>query len=99
MEGTGVADELCQEPSAVTHTRVPDPALAKQTIPVNQRHGEERGGWGASRQGQRDGGHKDTPLPSLTAPSLRSQGFPRLRLNPSPALGLPSCQGQLTADG
>lgn len=89
MEGKERVAELCQVPWAVTHAHVPDPALAKQTTPVNQLRGEELGGRGASRQGQRDGGQKDIPLPPLTTPSLQSRGFPRLRLSPASALGLP----------
>lgn len=90
--GTGCKSTLPGTSSSVTHARIPAPALAEETTPVNHLHGEEvvAVGGNIKARSKRRRAKRSSPPPSRPSPAFQagaSQGF---GLNPAPPLGLAS---------
>lgn len=98
--GTGCKSTLPGTSSSVTHARIPAPALAEETTPVNHLHGEEVvavGGNIKARSKRRRAKRSSPPFTSLA--SLSSQGFPGLWAQSCSTAGAGELRGQLMAEG
>lgn len=99
--GTGCKSTLPGTSSSVTHARIPAPALAEETTPVNHLHGEEvvAVGGNIKARSKRRRAKRSSPPPFTSLASFSSRGFPGLWAQSCSTAGAGELRGQLMAEG